>query len=560
MNAEHPRTLVVIPPEREDELLDLARQWTAGWMIKSALWVRPSDLIPDEQFNPDAPPRVMATIIGRNGSASVELFEELGRQPYDLLRLIAVRSVEPGIAVNAELDKALDVLRLHLHDYSKPEGTELTFTNLIFSPTHQGGASANHLIEAGWNMNVVVSPENRPTPQSFDAFSRHSDPKKWAGFVLSHVVTAAGLWATVNASPYDDARVPESQTHVYLQRLSIRGVLTGSLVVNVALAAMDSVAKDVSPLADPLISVEEEDLRLMSPEEEEYAVQDLIRIALELEGGQLAYAPASGFQTPARNRIGFVRQMGELARFGWDKFVDSPRWVIRKIKSRTSRRTTAALHGADGDIEVDVAGILHWEDAAFADEIQNLNQRREAIRARFAEPIPALRFDVNANLWTSLREISFSLLDGSPMPAGARLSDRIAQSSTPSVVSSLGCLYPDWQSVWIPPIEVAQELAESKRLPKEPVSWLDISFSEAWLGELDRRINRLAERDQVLRQRLGATSAELTIATEELYERETEMETAEQEVAWCRDDLEEYLEERVWLVDSSGGEHDESGK
>jgi len=556
----NPQTIVVLPPEREDELLDLARQWTAGWMIKSALWVRPSDLIPDEQFNPDAPPRVMATIIGRNGSANVELFEELGRHPYDLLRFIAVRAVEPGVAVNSDLDKALDVLRLHLHDFSKPEGTELTFTNLIFSPTHQGGASATHLIEAGWNMNVVVSPENRPTPQSFDAFSRHSDPKKWAGFVLSHAVTAAGLWANVNASPYDEARVPDNQTHVYLQRLSVRGVLTGSLVVNVALAAMESVAKDVSPLTDPLISVEEEDLRLMSPEEEEFAVQDLIRIALDLEGGQLAYKSSPGFVPPPRRRVGFVAQLGQLFRFAWDKLLDSPRWVIRKIKSRTSRKATTVLHGEDGDTQVDVAGILSWEDASFVDQIQDLNRRREAIKARFGEPIPALRFDVNANLWTSLRESSFSLLDGSPMPDGAKLSDRIAQSSTPSVVSSLGLLYPDWQSVWVPPAEIAEELSQSNRLPQDPVTWLDISFSDAWLRELDRRINRLTEREKVLRERLGATSTELSGITEELYEREAEMEAAEQEVAWCQEDLEEFLEEQSWVSQTEGGARDEHGK
>lgn len=544
MEVQRSRTLVVVPPSREDELLDLAQQWTASWLIKSALWLRASDLIIDQSDHPNAPPRVAARVIARNGSATVDLFDELGRDPCDLVRVVAIRALEPGEAVNEELDFMLDKLRSNLYDYSKPDTTRIIFLNLVFSPTHLTGGSAEHLIELGWNMNILVSSEDRPTPTSFDAFTRHTDAERWLGFVLGHAATAAGLWSTMTEAPYDDASVESAQDHVHLQRVNIRGVLTGSLVVNIALSAMQMAIQDKTPLMDPLMTDENARVRIMTPEEEDLAIRDLIRITLQLEDGQLSYRPPSTPEPPTRLRVGFVAQARALGRFALDKIVDSPRWILRKLKARLSRKSTSHLHGEEGDVEVDVAGILHWEDAAFADEVSALNKRKKALIDRLNESIPAQRFDVHSRLWLGLRQSSFALLDGSAFPDGISLDHRIAQGDQTPIVSSISSLYPDWAEVWSAPSDVAAELTDSYGLPSESISWLDISYTRKWRRELDRRVQRLDDRDGELRKHLGGHIQELSRVEEELLNAQVDADVARQEWQWAVEDLEAYRQDK----------------
>lgn len=534
------RTVIILPPERENDLLALVQQWTAAWLIRPAIWLRSSDLVPDTAINPDAPPRAHATVIARNGSAQVELFEELGREPYELLRFVAVRSVEVGSAVNEQLDQAIDTLRQHLQA-SRPESTRIQYLNVIFAPTNQAGASRAHLVEMGWNRNIVVSPENRPTAESFDAFTRHSEPKRWAGFVLSHVVTVAGLWATIATSPYDEAYVDDFQEGIHLQRLSIRGVLTGRLVVSVALSAMDLAARDESPLTDPLITVEENDMRIMDEAEESEVLTDLVNTVLELMNRQLSFRGVPEAQAPKRVRVGVLREFRSVVAFGWDKFVDSPKWVVRKVKSRASRKVTEKLHGAEGDTEVDVGGILSREDAQFQSQTKAVNARRESIQQSFNDPMPALRSDVHAQLWEQLRSTCFALLDGSPLPEGSILKERLGGGPVSSVVRSVSALLPDWQVRWEPPVAVADELSRSHRIPKGPVSWLNITFAEEWTKQIDKRMTRLQARERTLRERLGRVTSELTEVSEELFDKDDELIAAQSEIAWLENDLEDHL-------------------
>jgi len=532
-------TVVLLPPERQDDLLALAHQWTAAWLIRSAIWLTPDDITADDAFIPDAPPRVRAWVIGRNGAAEVQLFDELSRGELDLLRFVAVRSVEPGQAVNEGLDEAVRTLEQQLR-VSKPERTRAQHINLIFAPSMQDGGSATHLVEPGWNANVVVSPEDRRTPNSFDAFSRHSDPKQWAGFMLAHTVTAAGLWGTVPTGPYDDDDFGGFMEGTHLQRVSVRGVLTGALVVNVGLQAMRMAVRDESPLADPMVAIGEGDLHLMAPQQESNAVADLVELVLSLGGGQLMCHPAPGPPPRPKVRVKFLRQVREVIAFGWDKLIDTPGWYARKSRLRTSRKMTERLHGADADVEVDVSGVLSWEDSQHREEIATLNKRREAVLAEFSGSVPARRFDVDGLLFESIRQSCFALLDGSDLPEGATMQRIWADSGQPLIVHSTSTLIPDWKAHWTPPEAFAAELEGHTQLLQEPRNWLDVEFVGEWVAELDKRAARLSEREGVLRERLGDVRTSLQLNSDLLDDAAAEVDLLHEEVAWLRDDIAEF--------------------
>lgn len=532
-------TVILLPPERELDLLELAKEWTSAWLIRSAIWVRTEDLIPDQGPLDAAPPRVSATILGRNGSATVTLFDELSRREYDLVRFVAVRSVEFDSDANDDLDEVVRSLEEHLK-VSKPTSTTIQFINVIVAPSKQAGASAQKLVEAGWNINVIASPEDRRSANSFDAFTRHSDRGQWAGFVLAHTVTAAGLWATIPSGPYDEKEFDGFMEGTHIQRVSIRGVLTGALVVNVGLQAMQMAAQDSSPLNDPLIAIGDDDLRVMTPEEETQAISDLVRVTLSLDGGQLAYRPLPDPPRLDPMRLGFLQQASALGAFAWDKVKETPEWCSRLLRRRVSSKATAELHGQEGDVQVDAQGILSWDDAQLHDAVAELNTRREEILAEFDAPVVARRHDIDGLLFESVRQSCFALLDGSDLPQGHVMRTVWSPENRSPVVTSLSRIVPDWAHTWSPSPAIEQAVGSFSQVQGEPTNWLDVEFTRAWDDELARRENRLSEREAALRHRLGEWRNKIQRNAEALEEAALIRDSLKDEVDWLREDLSAY--------------------
>jgi len=385
-----------------------------------------------------------------------------------------------------------------------------------------------------------VSPEDRRTPNSFDSFSRHSEPERWAGFMLAHTVTAAGLWGTVSTGPYDDQSNRGYHNETFLQRVAVRGVLTGALVVNVGLEALRMAAQDVSPLADPIVAFGENDPRVMTPEQESQAVDELVSLVLSLGDGQLRHHKGPVPPPRAKVRVGLLRQIHEVIDFGWDKLIDTPGWFVRKARVRTSRQVTERLHGSDSDVEVDVAGVLGWEDAQHRDEIALLNERREVVLAGFSDSVPVRRFDVDGLLFESIRESCFALLDGSALPEGQTMSRIWADVSQPLIVHSTSTLIPDWRERWQPPAAYAAELRRHSHLLREPRNWLDVEFADQWAAEFDLRTARFSERDSVLRERLGDVRTSMHMNSDLLDDAASDADLLHEEVVWLREDIAAY--------------------
>ena len=108
---------IILLPDGEwgEELLHLAENWSKNWLIQPAYWLRLSDI----KYVEGRPPEVLATVVGRNGRRTVDLFEQLSRYEISLLRLISIRLVEESAERSEKQDSLVDVLAKYI-DNSKP--------------------------------------------------------------------------------------------------------------------------------------------------------------------------------------------------------------------------------------------------------------------------------------------------------------------------------------------------------------------------------------------------------------------------------------------------------
>ena len=62
-------SIIILPGEPlNSQLLQLAQQWSAGWLLKPAFWVSAID---DVGIRKGEPARIKASVVGRNGIGAV---------------------------------------------------------------------------------------------------------------------------------------------------------------------------------------------------------------------------------------------------------------------------------------------------------------------------------------------------------------------------------------------------------------------------------------------------------------------------------------------------------
>ena len=170
---------VVLLPGGEDglKILDIVEEWTQCWMLKPAFWVHSSE----SKISEDAVPRITCSVIGRNGRRDIDLLDYLSREDFEQVRLIAIRTVDERSEHDALQDKIVDQVKNALEsarplvikdDRADRPQTKFVRVNLVFAPTSRKGASALHLLEPSWDINLVVAPEDRSTPSRFDKATR----------------------------------------------------------------------------------------------------------------------------------------------------------------------------------------------------------------------------------------------------------------------------------------------------------------------------------------------------------------------------------------------------
>jgi hypothetical protein len=463
--ASNTVSVIVLPSGPEGErLLDVAKQWTASFVLGPALWVLDHH-IPED--NGEAP-NVQALVLGRDKdgkpeSSQVNLFWALGSQEFSLVRMLAVRSEQaPEIQATTTdkvrlLERYLDASRPSIRglDKSKPIGTQMVKLNLVFSSTGDTKRIPQSVIEASWDANIVAAPEDRPTPGSFDAFAQRN--QRYPGFVLAHIATAAGIWAGLPKSTYEMGGDHATANRARFQRVFIRAVATDKLSGDLAKWALERAATPDSEAT--LGRVAGRQIAAVRTSQVPEKVQELVDHLMSGTGpDDFKYRPIPGTGWRAEPTINLIKKLSiRIADFSEGiKYI--PKFLAEVVNQSIDK---------DLNEEEAIGYLPRRLDPRFkiSDSQEVLNQ-----------PKPRVEHS-SSNLWQHVRETFSSSLDSPshfhlPKPLDAGDGKRLILGDTSSV-------FPDPASNW----EEA-DLALAAGVSLDRVSWIDAASAKEQLNKI----------------------------------------------------------------------------
>jgi len=532
MDHRPARSLLLLPSPVAEDLLRLAHDWVAAWVADPFLVVVLGD---GSVGSGPTTPDVTALVIGRDGSVSVDLLDELGERPTDLLRVIGISLDEGLLGADGSTirEEAIRVERMLQRAASTHN--QIRSINLIVAETAASALDSGRLVVPKWDVNVLASAENRTGLRAFDAFVRRSRRKDLDGFVLAHALTLGGLWSGMAAAPYDEANPRRATDGVDLQRVSVRGVLAQDFMVQMAQRGLELLAQEDTPLRDPTIRSQlsgERDRERLTPiadERVDEAVALLSVFVLDgVDGKPLRYRQLA-MTSFALSKAGAWESVKGFGRFSFDKVRQLPTWATYRVRSSLQRRTGRALHGEDGEALIETAQDRFGDAAEFEKDITSLLALREEGRQALARPpaVTAAGPDTYAHLWRSMRQAAFRMLDGGSVQDPDALESVLVSRKLSGTLPSGSLVCPDAREPWSPHDEVVALVEAATRDLPLTVGWLDVTEAGRWADVLEALAATYDERVGAVESARALVDEELAQVAEEAIRCEHELAAAD---------------------------------
>jgi hypothetical protein len=314
-----------------------------------------------ESFESTGPVKLSAWVTGRDGKCEVSLFDELGRNEIRLIRILACRLIGSDEKYNFKQDRMVDRLReqieksapLRESDGQRTIGTEILWLNLIAGESTKVEGSAQHLIELDWDANIILSPEDRATPSSFDTFT-DSHEERYPGFLMSNIASTVGLWTGVNKSIIELQKVGKAGAFdkVIVQRTFGRAVKTDTLAIRLASSALKLVEDKGNPLIDPTYALKNK--IKMQEAEIPTLVSRLVEETLKADGSALSFNfSLEKAKLDSVHKISFKEGLKLFFGFFWRKLISLPRHLWEIIVETFNRKATHALLGDESGYAIE---------------------------------------------------------------------------------------------------------------------------------------------------------------------------------------------------------------
>jgi hypothetical protein len=384
----------------------LLEAWTAAGLLRDCVWVAPEDISSDEP----GPAKVRGTLIEEGRVHAEDLFHLVGVRKLGVLRLMCVNLVpaghDPDKSLPADADLLVDTLRSALPmPTSEGSGTRLHRINLLV-PSSGTQDIPIDLLRPGWDVNAVVSPEDRPDLDRGNVFVR--SPGNYAGHAAAAVAAVAGLWRGQPGGCLDE-RESDSVTadeDVLVLRASVRAVIGEDLARK--LADVAAAATQESPLGPADLLAWAQPVR--DPEgEARKATAALLK--------QGDWAKAEGVQV-ADPHLG-ERTVGESRRealdFNLQLFRVAGRWAMGSAIRAYEGTATTMLVGRKGDYVVRLQPRSPEEIARMAEA--RLSHQSDALQHTMLLEEASTVTPPRPETWGELRRTCFSLVDGSDTPS-----------------------------------------------------------------------------------------------------------------------------------------------
>jgi len=520
---------VVLLPSGETgaELIKLVSEWTKSWMLKPAFWISEADIVDSN----DGPPRIFATITGRNGSERIDLFSQLTRLDINNIRVLAARVVGANQKTDKFQDRSVSIIEKYI-EQSRPiktrsdnqdSGIRILKVNLVFAPTEQTGASFTDLLESHWDINLVVAPEDRATPTSFDGFTRYEDKEKMNGFILSNIASTAGLWSGQKKSIFELSSqfsdLSPIQNQVRVMRTFVRGILSEGLAVKVAAEALRQAGKaETSKLSDRAIP--NKHLVAYEGEEAERVINEMLNQALSFQNDALKYKSVSLEVDVPQKATGVFEAVKFFSRSTWSLIKILPLWTFAAFWNFLARLVTVRLFGSRGR-EVAKGTIDFPKTDLDKDSARNLlevkERRQKILEVLSGWPKNVLRKS-EPRLWEDLRKLVIGRLDGSSLPVGI---EHTKDSVGIRVLGDLNQVLPSLYEQWQLPENLVRTLDSEPR----KATWRDMEIIENIENFLKSKITQTEEEIKLINSKIEKIDSEVSKINAELEKDKVKIES-----------------------------------
>ena len=494
-----------------DDLISTVSEWTSAWMLKPAFWIN-SESVVARDFGP---PNINAKIIGKNGSVEVDLFTQLSRLDIKIVKVVAARFVGSNEKFDSKQDVAVDLIEKYL-EQSKPirtnsmsadEGIKLLKLNLIFAPSEQSGASHLSLLESHWDVNLVVAPEDRSIPNSFDSFTRYNDSQKMNSFILSNIAIAAGIWSGQKKSAFEISTqfsdLSPIQNQVRVMRTFTRGILSEGLAIRVAAEALRRAASASESGLNGARSIPNRHLAAYDPDQIETVIDDMVKSSLNFQNGSLRYKnpdPDLEFQPELTGVFGALKF---FFRSSFSLIKVLPLWFFATFWNFLASRLTLKIFGSRGKerIKGSIDFPLTDLDKDSNIKLQEIADRQKKLEKSLQSWPKHILRKSEPRLWEDLRKLILGRLDGSSLPSDLK---HDKDASGIRVIGDLNQVIPALDESWKMPDNLfsddqsAPKFANWQKLSE--VNLLDDYLSKAIEEiqiKLDQVTSEIAEFEQV---------------------------------------------------------------
>lgn len=469
----------------------------------------------------DESPKLLATVIGRNGKEEVDFIQYLSRLSLSCINLIAVRVVEEINTFNSAQDRVVDIVADYV-EKSKPisnirdneESTiQLVKVNLVFAPSERKGASAKDLYEPTWEANLVVAAEDRRTPTRLDGFLRYSEGARLNAFMLSNIASAAGIWSGQKKGIFeiiaDHADLSPMHGLVRLMRTYVRGIISEGLSLRVAAEALKRASNSHSSKIETrafenrfLSSIEGKDLDIR--------IDQMVQHSLNLENGNLDYQSVDIQLYDPQTDVGLKEAIKDFFKNSWALIKVLPIWVFAVIWNGLARLVTLKLFGERG--KQVVRGSIDFPqtelDAKANTAIEEIKTNRRKVEERLENwPENTLRRPA-PGLWSKLRSIMIGNLDGSPLPDG--MSHDKLDSGQIKIIGDLNFVLPSLTDRWQLPAHIKRTL-DSERTS---ATWREMEALEELQTFLKQRKKNAEEEARLVNADMSKIEVEVSELSE----------------------------------------------
>jgi len=506
-------SIVVIP---DDNLLTaispIIQEWTEEGLLGRFFLVGPTDVTTNQDDILTITAKVWAESPEGLQLQSVDLFEQVARYEFEVVRVVALRTLEKGSKVtkeqNALLNKvatavtnALPMANARLNEMQQV--TKLMRLNLLVSPSKIPDQDYSSAFVPNWNMHIVASPEDRSTPWTADAMVKTDE--RYIRFVLMHLASTAGLWNGLGISPFEliDSDSAKDGGN-WLSRVFVNAILTDGLSRRVAAKVLEEIATATKDIYDAKIAVQVKGTRQIAPEDSERWVEWMVAQTFALENGFLTFQAPATADSPGKLNWLEWDQIKNFLLFSWDKLKVIPWWMYVWFRRLIGRKLTQTFQTDEGLAEVGISqnDPMDLRDQELVYKLASIKEYSESARTAINTSEAQRSAKATPRLWSGIRRLLFGMLDGSDLTEfGIQESDGLLPvfSNTSQVITDPGDAF-----------SIPQEYRQELRL--DEITWSNIDQVDPLLTIAAERLAALRTKQHEIISQIESVNREIDAA------------------------------------------------